>query len=151
MRAVVQRVREAWVDVAEERVAHMGHGVLVRLGVARDDTAEDAIWMARKVARLRIFDDEEGRLNHDCLQAQGAFLAVSQFTLYGNCAKGNRPSYIQAAAPDHAHSMYELFVEQLKAFERPVQTGRFQAHMMVGLVNDGPVTVIIDSPLNKQR
>ena len=145
MRALVQRVNEAWVRVGEQEVARIADGALILLGIARDDTMQDVEWTAQKVAQLRIFDDEKGRLNHSCVQVEGAFLVVSQFTLYGNCLKGNRPSYIQAAAPDEAKVLYRAFITCLQKEGFDVQEGCFREHMKVGLINDGPVTVLVES------
>lgn len=141
----MQRVSKAWVRVDGQEVARIAHGALVLLGVAREDGLAEAQWTARKVAKLRIFDDGEGRLNYACAQVDGAFLVVSQFTLCGDCAKGNRPSYIQAAEPEAARVLYEAFVKNLRALGYEVGEGCFRRHMQVGLVNDGPVTVLIES------
>lgn len=146
MRAVVQRVRSAGVDVGGREIAAIGPGALVLLGVADGDTEEDADWLADKVGRLRIFDDTEGRLNLDIRAVGGAFLVVSQFTLLADCRKGNRPSYIAAAQPDRAAGLYERFVARLRGEGHAVQTGVFREHMQVRLVNDGPVTIVVDSP-----
>jgi D-tyrosyl-tRNA(Tyr) deacylase len=140
MRALVQRVSEASVSVDGERIAGIGPGMLVLLGVRRGDTNEDADKLARKIAALRIFDDGEGRMNHDVQQANGEALVVSQFTLYGDTRKGNRPSYVDAAPPDEAEPLYERVRQALDA-----QGGSFGAHMQVALVNDGPVTVLIET------
>lgn len=145
MRLVVQRVRRARVTIGGEEIASVKAGAVVLLGVARGDTDADAAYLARKVSRLRIFDDEEGRLNRDIREAGGSFLVVSQFTLYGDCRKGNRPSYIEAAEPGAGRTGYEAFVECLRGFGHEVQTGRFQESMVVELDNDGPVTLLIES------
>ena len=145
MRAVVQRVRSARVLVAggaEE--ARIGPGAVVLVAVRRGDTAAEAEGLAGKIARLRLFDDAAGRLNGDIASVKGAFLVVSQFTLYGDCRKGNRPSYLDAAPPEEAMPIYERFVEYLRAGGREVRTGRFREHMVVALENDGPVTVIVE-------
>jgi D-tyrosyl-tRNA(Tyr) deacylase len=145
MRAVVQRVARAAVEVDGRAVAEIGPGLLVLLGVGEQDAEEDARYMARKVAGLRIFDDEEGNLNLSVIDTGGAVLLVSQFTLYGDCRKGRRPSFTRAARPDEAERLYELVAEDLRARDVEVATGRFQEHMEVSLVNDGPVTLLLDS------
>ena len=139
MRAVVQRVSEAAVRVAGEEIAAIGPGMLVLLGVKAGDTAEHAERMAAKLEALRIFEDEQGKMNLNVRQAGGEILVVSQFTLYGDTSKGNRPSFIEAAPPQEAEPLYQLIRERLKA-----QGGKFGAHMKLRLVNDGPVTVILD-------
>ena len=145
MRLVVQRVRRARVTVDGNEVAAVSRGAVVLLGVARDDTDEDAAYLARKVSGLRIFDDEDGKLNNDIRYTGGSFLVVSQFTLYGDCRKGNRPSYIEAAAPGPGREKYDAFVRHLREQGHTVQTGRFQETMVVELDNDGPVTLVIES------
>lgn len=145
MRAVVQRVAKAWVTVNGQEVARIGQGLLVLLGVGREDTDEDADYLAMKVANLRIFEDAEGKLNRCLLEVGGAALVVSNFTLYGDCRKGRRPSFTDAAPPEQAERLYRKFCEALKGQGVAVQTGVFQAHMQVGLVNDGPVTLLLDS------
>ena len=145
MRAVVQRVRRAEVRVAEETVGRIGLGVVVLLGVGKDDTAEAGEALAEKIANLRVFDDGEGRMNRSLLETGGQALCVSQFTLYGDCRKGRRPSYAQAAEPDRALLLYESFVESLRRRGVPTETGRFRATMDVELVNAGPVTLLLDS------
>lgn len=146
MKIVVQRVRRAAVRVDGATVGAIGPGALLLVGVARGDTPEDQRYLARKVASLRIYDDEAGRLNADITSVPGgAFLAVSQFTLYGDCRKGNRPSYIEAAPPDEGRATYEAFVNSLRGLGHRVETGRFQEHMVVELENDGPVTLILES------
>jgi D-tyrosyl-tRNA(Tyr) deacylase len=139
MRALVQRVKEASVSVGGERIAAIGPGMLVLLGVRRGDTPLQADDMARKLTKLRIFEDEQGRMNLDLEQAGGAILCVSQFTLYGETRKGNRPSFVDAAPPDEAEPLYERVRDALGA-----EGGSFGAHMEVALVNDGPVTVLVD-------
>ena len=120
-------------------------GLLVLVGVSRSDTAADAAYLAKKTAHLRVFDDSDGVMNHSVLDVNGSVLAVSQFTLCGNCKKGNRPSYIEAARPEMGRILYEEYVEQLQGFGFPVETGVFQAEMEVCLVNDGPVTLLLES------
>ena len=146
MKAVVQRVSEARVDVAGETVGAIGGGMLVLLGVEKGDGEGDAAWLAEKIAGLRIFEDGEGKMNLSLKETGGAILAVSQFTLAGNCAKGRRPSFDTAAPPHDANRLYESFVTCLREISVPVQTGIFQAEMAVHLVNDGPVTFILESP-----
>lgn len=141
----MQRVTEARVEIAGDIVGEIGAGLLVLLGVARDDTQEDADYLADKTINLRIFNDEQEKMNLSLLDTNGEMLVVSQFTLYGDVRKGRRPSYIEAAEPEKANSLYEYFVERVRAQGVKVQTGVFQAMMKVGLVNDGPVTILLDS------
>ena len=145
MRAVVQRVSQAEVRVEGRLVGGIGRGLLVLLGVAREDTPETGKVLAEKIANLRIFDDDQGRMNRSLLEAGGAVLCVSQFTLYGDCRKGRRPSYDRAAPPEAARALYDSFVESLRALNVKVETGEFRAMMDVELVNDGPVTLLLDS------
>ncbi len=145
MRAVVQRVQRARVIIGGEVAGEIGTGLLVLLGVAHADTDEQARWLAEKIVGLRIFADAEGKMNRDVTEAGGAVLVVSQFTLYGDCRKGRRPSFIDAAPPPVAIPLYEAFVNAVKAMGVPAATGRFGADMQVELANDGPVTLIIDS------
>ncbi len=145
MRAVVQRVREAKVEVDGRTAGDIGGGLLILLGVAKSDTRQDAEYMADKLAGLRIFSDETGKMNRDVTQAGGSLLVVSQFTLYGDVRRGRRPGFERAAEPQQARVLYEYFVERIRARGVPVQTGVFQASMFVHLVNDGPVTIIVDS------
>jgi D-tyrosyl-tRNA(Tyr) deacylase len=145
MRAVVQRVSRAEVRVEGRLVGGIGRGLLVLLGVAREDTPDTGKVLAEKIANLRIFDDDQGRMNRSLLEAGGAVLCVSQFTLYGDCRKGRRPSYDRAAPPEAARELYESFVESLRALNVKVETGEFRAMMDVELVNDGPVTLLLDS------
>jgi D-tyrosyl-tRNA(Tyr) deacylase len=144
MRAVIQRVREASVTVDEGAVGATGPGVVVLLGVARGDEASGAERLAGKVARLRVFPDEEGRFDRSLLDLGGAALVVSQFTLIADTAKGNRPSFAGAAAPEEAEALYERFCATLGDLGVPVETGVFGARMAVSLVNDGPVTIVLD-------
>jgi D-tyrosyl-tRNA(Tyr) deacylase len=146
MKAVVQRVTSAWVEIEDTRVASIERGALVLLGVEKGDDEKDASWLAEKIANLRIFEDDAGKMNLSVLDIRGKILTVSQFTLAGNCARGRRPSFDTAAAPDLANLLYEFFVAELKKTGIPVGTGVFQADMQVGLVNDGPVTFILESP-----
>jgi D-tyrosyl-tRNA(Tyr) deacylase len=145
MRAVLQRVRRARVVVGEEVAGAIGPGLLVLLGVAADDTEEGARWLADKVVGLRVFNDADGKMNLSVADVGGAALVVSQFTLYGDCRKGRRPSFVEAAPPELAVPLYEAFVAAVRAQGIPTATGRFGAMMQVELVNDGPVTLIVDS------
>ena len=145
MRVVVQRVSRASVTVDGEVVGQIDAGLLVLLGVAEGDTQQDVNWMANKVLGLRVFPDDEGKMNLDVGEVSGAILAVSQFTLLGDCRKGRRPSFVKAAPPAEAESLYGSFVAELRGQGMTVQVGRFQQHMDVELVNDGPVTLLIDS------
>ncbi len=145
MRAVVQRVTEASVTVEGKTVGAIGPGLLVFLGVSREDTEKDGAYLAEKLAGLRIFEDEEEKMNRSVAQVGGSILLVSQFTLYGDVRHGKRPSFTQAAAPDVANRLYEQLADSLRAKGIPVATGQFQAHMEVALVNDGPVTILLDS------
>lgn len=146
MRAVIQRVRRAKVTVESEITGEIGPGWLVLLGVAPNDSKKDVDWLAEKIANLRAFPDAEGKMNLSVQDVNGSMLVVSQFTLYGDCSKGRRPSFIGAAPPALAEPLYESFVIALKALGVPVATGRFAADMQVELVNDGPVTFVLDSP-----
>ena len=148
MRAVVQRVKSASVSVEGKLVSEIGAGVLIFLGVAHEDTATEIEYIANKVANLRIFEDEEGKMNRSLLEMGGAALVVSQFTLYGDCRKGRRPSFIKAARPELANALYEEFIIALEQQNIPTQGGTFQAMMDVELVNDGPVTILLDSDKN---
>ena len=145
MRCVVQRVTEASVTVNGETVGAVGPGLMVLIGVSTEDTDADLKYMAEKVPNLRIFDDENGVMNRSVIDAGGSILAVSQFTLYGDARGGRRPSYIRAAKPDEANTMYERLVAAWRAKGIHVETGRFRTEMKVSLVNDGPVTILIDS------
>jgi len=145
MRAVVQRVTEARVSVGETISGEIGQGLLVLLGVAKTDTAADADFLAEKIVNLRIFADDAGKMNRSLLDVGGALLAVSQFTLYGDCRKGRRPGFDQAAPAEQARSLYEHFVAAARRTGVRVETGVFQADMAVSLTNDGPVTLIIES------
>ena len=145
MRAVCQRVAEARVRVDGAVVAEIGAGLCVLLGVARDDGEAETARLAGKLARLRIFPDEEGRFDRSLLDAGGAALVVSQFTLLADTAKGNRPSFAEAAPPERAEPLYERFCDELRALGAEVATGVFGARMQVELVNDGPVTIVLDS------
>lgn len=148
MRALIQRVSRASVSdtLSRETMSEIGPGLLVFLGVTHQDTPADAAWLAGKVARLRIFTDDAGKMNRSVTDIGGSVLVVSQFTLYGDVRRGNRPGFDQAARPELAEPLYEFFVGQLKAGGLDVGTGRFAADMQVSLVNDGPVTIWIESP-----
>ena len=145
MRAVVQRVTRASVTVDGEVIGEIGNGLVVLLGIARDDSKVEAAYLVDKIAALRIFDDDEGKMNMSVKDVSGALLIISQFTLYGDVRRGLRPSWIDAAPPEIAEPLYEFFVRQAKATVDEVATGRFQAMMQVELVNDGPVTILLDS------
>lgn len=146
MRIVAQRVGMAAVSVGGETIATIGKGLLILAGVAHEDTDEDAAWLASKLTRLRIFSDDEGKMNLSVGDIGGEILVISQFTLFAETTKGNRPSFSGAAAPEIAIPLYESLVTRLSAaLGRPVPTGRFGADMAVSLVNDGPVTLVIDS------
>ena len=144
MRAVIQRVTRASVKVDDKVVGQIENGLLVLLGVSQSDTEKDVDQLVEKIVNLRIFDDENGKMNLSLLDSGGEILAVSQFTLYGDTRRGRRPSYIEAAAPERANELYQLFVSEAGKFVK-VETGQFQAMMQVELVNDGPVTILVDS------
>lgn len=147
MRAVVQRVSQASVKVSDSVVGAIGPGLLILLGVANTDTSTDALWLARKVAGLRIFAGDDGKMQFGLVDHGGGALVVSQFTLYGDCSKGRRPNFSNAAPPEQAESLYELFCEALRhEGVKDVQQGKFGAMMQVDLCNDGPVTLIVESP-----
>ncbi len=145
MRAVVQRVSSASVTVAGELVGQIGRGFLVLLGIAVDDGQEDLIYLAQKVVGLRVFEDADGKMNLSLGDVGGAMLVVSQFTLYGDCRKGRRPGFVDAARPEQAEPLYRNFVAEVRGQGIQVETGRFQTEMQVSLVNDGPVTLLLDS------
>ena len=145
MRAVIQRVKSASVTVEGSVVSEIRKGLLVFLGVAQEDTPADVNYMASKIANLRIFEDDEGRMNLSILDVGGEALVVSQFTLYGDCRKGRRPSFIHAARPEKADPLYQAFMDEISRLGVPVKAGIFQAMMDVELINDGPVTMMLDS------
>lgn len=145
MRAVVQRVKGAKVRVDGKVVGQVGAGLLVLVGIGKGDNEESGNALAEKIANLRVFDDEQGRMNRSLLETRGGVLCVSQFTLYGDCRKGRRPSYDLAAPPEVARLLYEGFLASLRALGLEVQAGQFQARMEVELVNDGPVTLLLDT------
>jgi len=146
MKAVVQRVTEAHVTVDGSTVGSIGTGLVVLVGVTSTDSRQDADYLTEKIVHLRIFPDDAGKMNRSLLDASGALLIVSQFTLYGDCKKGRRPSFDAAAPSDQARDLYDYFVERLRLRNILVQTGVFQAEMQIHLVNDGPVTFILESP-----
>jgi len=145
MRAVLQRVKRAKVTVDGEITGEIETGILVLLGVGTGDTESDASQLVDKIVNLRIFDDDDGKMNRSVIDVAGGLLVVSQFTLYADTRKGRRPSYVEAAAPDEANRLYEFFVVEARKILARVETGRFQAMMDVELVNDGPVTIILES------
>jgi len=145
MRAVVQRVSEARVSVDGQTVGKIGAGLVVLLGIGRDDNDADIAYLADKIINLRIFEDENGKMNLSLMDKNAALLIVSQFTLYGDCRKGKRPSYDGAARPEAAEKLYGGFVERCRGYNIKVETGKFQAMMMVEIYNDGPVTLLLDS------
>ena len=145
MRAIVQRVTEAKVTVDEEITGQIDLGFMVLLGVADGDTEKDAKYLAEKVAGLRVFEDDEGKMNRALADVGGGMLVVSQFTLLGDCRKGRRPSFVAAAQPEEAERLYEYFVSTVRDLGIPVECGRFRTHMKVSLTNDGPVTLMLDS------
>ncbi len=145
MRAVVQRVKSGSVAVDNDVIGEIGKGLLILLGVAKADTADNAEYLADKIVNLRIFEDEKSKMNCSLLDTGGEMLVVSQFTLLGDCTKGRRPSFVHAAEPDRANELYEHFVEQVRQKGVNIATGQFRAMMNVSLVNDGPVTLIVES------
>lgn len=149
MRAVVQRVRSASVRVGDEVVGEIEHGLLVLLGVGHDDGEAEVEWMSRKIARLRIFADDEGRMNLDVSQAGGGVLLVSQFTLYGDARQGNRPGFSDAAMPERAEPVVAQVAAAVRSHGLRVETGRFGASMSVSLENDGPVTIVLETPASQ--
>lgn len=148
MRAVVQRVKKASVTVDEKLIGAINEGLLVLLGVEDEDTMEDVKYLSDKVCNLRIFEDSEEKMNLSLLDVKGELLVVSQFTLYGDCRRGRRPSFIAAARPEYANEMYEKFVTECKKYVSKVEKGQFQANMDVELINNGPVTILLDSKKN---
>jgi D-tyrosyl-tRNA(Tyr) deacylase len=146
MRVVIQRVRQARVEVDGQVAGDIGPGLLVLLGIAKTDSEKEAEYLVEKVLGVRIFPDRDGKMNRNVREAGGSLLVVSQFTLYGDCRRGRRPSFDLAASPQEASRLYEYFVNAARKSTVPVETGVFQASMQVHLVNDGPVTIICDSP-----
>lgn len=145
MRAVIQRVKKASVSVAEEVLGEINQGFVILLGIHESDQMADVEYLVRKISKLRVFEDEAGKMNQDLAAVSGSILSISQFTLYADTKKGNRPSFVKAARPEVAIPLYEAFNEQLQALGIPVATGEFGADMAVSLINDGPVTIIIDT------
>ncbi|QGG46701.1 D-aminoacyl-tRNA deacylase [Heliorestis convoluta] len=145
MRAVIQRVTAGQVTVDKEVIGTIEKGLVVLLAVGQEDSSEDVRYMAEKIANLRIFEDEASKMNRSVIDAEGKILLVSQFTLYGDCRKGRRPSFMEAASPDQALALFGQVKEKLEAYGLTVETGRFQASMVVQLSNDGPVTMLLDS------
>jgi D-tyrosyl-tRNA(Tyr) deacylase len=145
MRVVVQRCKESSVSVGGQIVGRIQSGLVVLVGITHEDKTEEVMLLADKVANLRIFEDDQGKMNHSVIDQGGSVLSVSQFTLYGDCRKGRRPNFLDSARPEHAEPLYNLFNDRLRSMGLEVQTGQFGAMMEVQLVNDGPVTLIIDS------
>ena len=146
MKAVIQRVTESAVRIGDETVGQIGPGLVVLLGVGQHDGPADADWLADKICNLRIFEDQGGKMNRSLLDSGGEMLIVSQFTLYGDCRKGRRPSFTQAGDPDTARELYEYFIRKVEATGIHTESGRFRAMMAVSIVNDGPVTLILETP-----
>ncbi|MBC2855752.1 MAG: D-aminoacyl-tRNA deacylase [Cetobacterium sp.] len=151
MRAVLQRVTSASVKVDGETIGEIKNGILVLLGITHSDTEKEINWLVPKIKDLRIFEDSDGKMNLGLEEINGELLIVSQFTLYGDCIKGRRPSFISAARPEMAEELYEKFVEKARSLGVKVETGKFGADMKVELLNDGPVTIIIDTPENLKK
>ena len=146
MKAVVQRVTQSSVSVNGVQTGAIGHGLMVLLGVDRADTEKEAAWLADKIIHLRIFEDDDGKMNRSLAQVGGSMLVVSQFTLLGDCRKGRRPSFVHAAQPEQAETLYDHFVGQVSQSGIPTKTGQFRTSMQVAIVNDGPVTLIVKTP-----
>lgn len=146
MRAVIQRVSKAKVDINQKTVGEINQGLMLLLGVEEADTDEDVAWLSAKICKLRLFNDEEGKMNLNIKEVNGNILVISQFTLHAKTKKGNRPSYIKAANPDYANKLYEDFIDALfHLIDQPIQSGEFGANMQITQINDGPVTIIIDT------
>ncbi|WP_375179255.1 D-aminoacyl-tRNA deacylase [Enterococcus rotai] len=145
MRAVIQRVTQAEVVIEQQSVGKIAQGFMILLGIHESDTIDDVAYLVRKISKLRVFEDDGGKMNLSLQEINGSILSVSQFTLYADTKKGNRPSFIEAARPEVAIPLYEQFNKQLKELAIPVETGEFGADMKVSLINDGPVTIIIDT------
>lgn len=145
MRAVVQKVKYSSVTVDNEIIGKIDNGFMILLGVTHEDTLKEVEWLSKKIKDLRIFEDQDGKMNLSLEDVKGEVLIISQFTLYGNCIKGRRPSFTNAAKPDHAENLYNKFIEKFQSFGIKTQTGKFGADMKVELLNDGPVTMIIDT------
>ncbi len=146
MKAVIQRVSESTVHVSDRKIGTIGNGLMVLLGVAKGDTEKEAAWLADKIINLRVFEDDHHKMNRSLLDTDGQMLVVSQFTLYGDCRKGRRPSFVKAADPKLAEALYCSFVEKVKSSGIQVATGQFRAMMQVSLINNGPVTLIVETP-----
>lgn len=146
MKAVIQRVSESTVRVGHQEIGAIANGLMVLLGVAKGDTEKEAAWLAEKIINLRIFEDDHNKMNRSLLDTGGQMLVVSQFTLYGDCRKGRRPSFVKAADPKLAEALYCRFVEKVKKSGIQVATGQFRAMMQVSLINNGPVTLIVETP-----
>ena len=145
MRAVIQRIKESSVRTKNQVIGQTGSGLLVLLGVAQGDSPSDADYLVNKIANLRIFEDQKGKMNRSLLETGGEMMVVSQFTLLADCRKGRRPSFVEAAEPEVAAGLYEYFVKQVRSLGITVATGRFRAMMEVALINEGPVTIILES------
>ncbi|MBG9983210.1 D-tyrosyl-tRNA(Tyr) deacylase [Aerococcaceae bacterium DSM 111020] len=145
MRLVIQKAQQASVTVEDRVMGQISHGFMVLVGVTHSDTKQDAEYCARKVANMRLFEDAEGKTNLSLADVGGAVLSISQFTLYANTRKGNRPSFVNAAEPQQAEDLYEYFNEQLRQYDVEIATGEFGAHMAIDFINDGPMTILIDS------
>jgi len=145
MRAVVQRVKKGSVEIEEKEIGKIKEGLVILLGVGQKDVEKDAEYLVEKIVNLRIFEDKEGKMNLSVKDIYGQILVISQFTLYGDCKKGRRPSFVSAALPDKAVKLYDYFVKYIKNYSLKVETGQFQAMMLVKIFNDGPVTILLDS------
>jgi D-tyrosyl-tRNA(Tyr) deacylase len=148
MRAVIQRVREGSVEIEGNQIGRIGQGLVILLGVGQGDTEKDAKYLSGKIINLRIFEDKQGKMNLSVKDINGQILVISQFTLYGDCKKGRRPSFVSAALPDKAIKLYEYFIKCIKGYNLKIETGQFQAMMLVKIFNDGPVTILLDSEKN---
>ena len=149
MRAIVQKVRDARATFQGEVLGEIKSGLCVLMGIKTGDTEKESEWMAEKLVNLRVFEDEAEKLNLSLLDVKGEMLLISQFTVYGDCRKGRRPSFTEAAPPENAKKLYEMTIEKIKNYGVPVKTGMFQTHMVIEIANDGPVTLIIETPEDK--
>lgn len=145
MRAVIQRVKKGSVEIKEKETGKIEEGLVILLGVGQNDTEKDAKYLAEKIVNLRIFEDREGKINLSVKDINGQILVISQFTLYGDCKKGRRPSFISAAPPDKAVKLYDYFIKYIKNYSLKIETGEFQTIMLVKIYNNGPVTILLDS------